>query len=198
MGYLFSTLTERDNGNHPYLSTANCAHREDQGKWLLKETYLVPIGADLNSFEMWQVLLNLVTQLCGNQEDGAVVLHHESHKFGGEELIQVYLIFRTQNAVREHLHHLDRHGTGLNPGRAQAERLHLRSRLGKAVPACVCWWSRWVEAAVGSDTPGPWGAAEAGGVSCWVEAAGDSWPAEPRWLPPGPAADLRRVKREAS
>lgn len=65
---------------------------------------------------MWQLLLNLATQLSRNQEDGAVVLHHEGHKFGGEELIQVHLISRTQDAVGEHLHHLDRHGTGLNPG----------------------------------------------------------------------------------
>lgn len=61
---------------------------------------------------MWQVLLNLASQLSRNQEDGAMVLHHEGHKFGGEELVQVHLIPRTQNAVREHLHHLDRHGTG--------------------------------------------------------------------------------------
>lgn len=60
------------------------------------------------------MLLNLASQLSRNQEDGAVVLHHEGHKFGGEELIQVHLIPRTQNAVREHLHHLDGHGTGLS------------------------------------------------------------------------------------
>lgn len=63
---------------------------------------------DLNSFEVGQVLLNLATQLGRNLEDGVVVLHHEGHQFGGEQLIQVHLIYWAQNAVWEHLHHLDR------------------------------------------------------------------------------------------
>lgn len=62
---------------------------------------------DLNSFEMGQVLLNLASQLGGNLEDGVVVLHHEGHQFGGQQLVQVHLIYRAQNAGREHLHHLD-------------------------------------------------------------------------------------------
>lgn len=63
---------------------------------------------DLNSFEVGQVLLNLAMQLGRNLEDGVVMLHHESHQFGGKQLIQVHLIYWAQNAVWEHLHHLDR------------------------------------------------------------------------------------------
>lgn len=54
------------------------------------------------------MLFNLPSQLSRNQEDGALVLHHEGHKFSGEELVEVHLVPRTQNAVREHLHHLER------------------------------------------------------------------------------------------
>lgn len=64
--------------------------------------------ADLNSFKVGQVLLNLAAQLGRNLEDGVVVFHHEGHKFGCKQLIQVHLIYWAQNAVREHLHHLDR------------------------------------------------------------------------------------------
>lgn len=48
---------------------------------------------DLNSFEVGQVLLNLAMQLGRNLEDGVVMLHHESHQFGGKQLIQVHLIY---------------------------------------------------------------------------------------------------------
>lgn len=49
--------------------------------------------ADLNSFKVGQVLLNLAVQLGRNLEDGVVVLHHEGHKFGCKQLIQVHLIY---------------------------------------------------------------------------------------------------------
>ena len=57
------------------------------------------------------MLLDLATQLCRDLEDGVVVLHHEGHQFGGEQLVQVHLIHRAQDAVGEHLHHLDQNTT---------------------------------------------------------------------------------------
>lgn len=56
---------------------------------------------------MGQVLLNLATQFGGYLKDSVVVLHHESHQFGGQQLIQIHLIYWAQNTVGEHLYHLD-------------------------------------------------------------------------------------------
>lgn len=39
---------------------------------------------NLCSFEVGQMLFNLATQLGRHLEDGVVMLHHESHQFGGK------------------------------------------------------------------------------------------------------------------
>ncbi|TNN29058.1 hypothetical protein EYF80_060794 [Liparis tanakae] len=60
------------------------------------------------------VVLDLATQPGGHLEDGVVVLHHEHHQLGGQQLVQVHLLQGAQDALREHLHHLQRpagHGT---------------------------------------------------------------------------------------
>lgn len=54
------------------------------------------------------MLVNLATQFGGDLENGAVVLHHEGHKFGGEQLVQIYLVGRAENTGWEHLDHLCR------------------------------------------------------------------------------------------
>lgn len=53
--------------------------------------------ADLDPFKVGQVLINLATQLGRDLENGFVVLHHEGHKFGGEQLVQIHLVGRAQN-----------------------------------------------------------------------------------------------------
>lgn len=65
------------------------------------------VQADLNSTEVGQVLVNLGPQLGRHLENGAVVLHHEGDQFCGEEFVQVHLVYGAQNAVGEHLDHLD-------------------------------------------------------------------------------------------
>lgn len=71
-------------------------HVKEKGHKLILETLMVLVYyifnsgtitelrecAHLSSPEMGHVLVNLVTQLGGNLEDGVVVLHHEGHKFG--------------------------------------------------------------------------------------------------------------------
>lgn len=70
--------------------------------------WIYPEITNLDSFEVGQVLLNLATQLGGNLKDSVVVLHHEGHQLCGEQLVQVHLIDRAKDAVRKHLHHLNR------------------------------------------------------------------------------------------
>ncbi len=64
--------------------------------------------ADLSSSEVRQMLLDRFSQFGRHLQHTVMVINHKRDQLGGQQLVQVHLIHRSQNAPGEGLDHLHR------------------------------------------------------------------------------------------